>query len=214
MTTKVTANLIDTVANTQITGVMAVAQGGTGAANAASARANLDVPSRSGANATGTWAINISGSANSISGYTVNQNLGTANDVQFKSLGIGTAASGTAGELRTTNDITAWYSSDERLKTNIELIPEALKKVNGVSGVFFDWNDTALTMYPDRIERDVGVIAQQMQNVLPEVVATRDNGFLAVRYEKIVPLLIEAIKELDKKVKDLTEKLENNGTKG
>jgi hypothetical protein len=127
----------------------------------------------------------------------------SATDLQVDSLGVGTAASGTSGEIRATNDITAFYSSDERLKTNIEVIDSALDKVNNIRGVKFDWNEAALEMYPDRTYRDVGVIAQEIEKVLPEVVVDRDNGYKAVRYEKLVPLLIEAIKELKQEIEEL-----------
>ena len=66
------------------------------------------------------------------------------------------------------------------------------------SGNTFDWNDKS-----DKEGSDVGVIAQEILEVLPEAVTTRDNGYLAVRYEKLVPLLIEAIKELKAEVEDL-----------
>jgi hypothetical protein len=56
---------------------------------------------------------------------------------------------------------------------------------------------------------DIGIIAQEVQKILPEIVTTRDNGYMAVKYEKMVPLLIEAIKELSEQVKDLQEKLKD-----
>ena len=121
------------------------------------------------------------------------------------SLGVGTAASGTSGEIRTTNNITAYYTSDERLKENISPITNALEKVNQINGVNFDWTEEEITArggidgYFVR-KNDVGVIAQEIEQVLPEAVATRDNGYKAVRYELIVPLLIEAIKDLSKEI--------------
>ena len=127
----------------------------------------------------------------------------TNSNGQVNSLGVGVAASGTTGEIRTTGDIIAWYSSDENLKTNIERISNALIKVNTLDGVTFNWNELAIGK--DINEREAGVIAQQIKSVLPEVVTLRDNGYLAVKYEKIVPLLIESIKELTERV----EKLEN-----
>jgi hypothetical protein len=127
----------------------------------------------------------------------------TNSNGQVNSLGVGTAASGTEGEIRATGDITAYYSSDRRLKTNIVNIPNALIKVNELDGVTFNWNN--LAEGKDVNVREAGVIAQQIQAVLPEVVTQRDNGFLAVKYEKIVPLLIESIKELTNRVEVLEE---------
>lgn len=144
---------------------------------------------------------------NSIDGGSITIDAGTTidstTDLQIKSLGVGVAATGTTGEIIATNDITAFYSSDERLKTNISVIDNALVKLDNIRGVSFDWNDTAKEMYPDRTEHDVGVIAQEIEQVLPEVVVDRDNGYKAVRYEKIIPLLIQAIKELKQEVDEL-----------
>jgi len=104
-------------------------------------------------------------------------------------------------------DVTAYYSSDARLKNNITNIDNALLKVTEIRGVTFDWNDDYMSKQPkdDYFNRkhDVGVIAQEIEKVLPEAVATRDDGIKAVRYEKLVPLLIEAIKELKQEIDEL-----------
>ena len=134
----------------------------------------------------------------------IGQDVGTSADVRFNSIGVGTAAPGSGG-IRATGDITAAYSSDERLKTNITKIDNALVKVNALDGVTFNWNE--LAEGKDKDVREAGVIAQQVKEVLPEVVDERDTGYLAVKYEKIVPLLIEAIKELTKEVNDLKKQL-------
>lgn len=128
------------------------------------------------------------------------------------SLGVGTSASNVVGEIRAANDITAFATSDINLKENIIVIENALDKVLTISGVEYDWKDSYIE---DRggedglfvKKHDVGVIAQEVQKVLPEVVAQRPDGTLAVRYEKIVPLLIEAIKTLSQEVTDLKNKL-------
>ena len=106
------------------------------------------------------------------------------------------------GILSVTDDITAFFSSDERLKDNITPIEDPLAKVLSLSGNSFDWNDQS-----SHTGKDIGVIAQEIEKVLPEIVTTRENGFKAVQYEKITPLLIEAIKELSHKVDDLQQKL-------
>jgi len=122
------------------------------------------------------------------------------------SLGVGTSASGVAGEIRATNNITAFFSSDIRLKENIKNINNALEKVCQLNGVFFDWKEEELQKrggedgYFVR-KHDVGVIAQEVEKVLPEIVATREDGIKAVRYELLVPLLLEAIKELKEQIK-------------
>jgi len=108
------------------------------------------------------------------------------------------------GTLNVTGDITAFYTSDQRLKDNITPIPDALNKVLSISGNTFDWNDKS-----NKEGNDVGVVAQEILEVLPEAVTTRDNGYLAVRYERLVPLLIEAIKNLSAKVEDLQNQITN-----
>jgi hypothetical protein len=133
--------------------------------------------------------------------------LGTAGAPQFGSLGVGTAASGTTGEIRATNNVTAFYSSDGRLKDNVQVIANALDKVLQIRGVEFDWNN--LTEPEDGYfvrKHDIGVIAQEVEKVLPEVVATREDGTKAVKYDRIIPLLIEAIKELKAEVNQLKNK--------
>jgi hypothetical protein len=102
------------------------------------------------------------------------------------------------GNLGATGDITAFSASDHRLKDNITPISDALDKVLSISGNTFDWNKNS-----EKEGNDVGVIAQEILEVLPEAVITRDNGYLAVRYEKLIPLLIEAIKELKVEVEEL-----------
>jgi hypothetical protein len=109
-----------------------------------------------------------------------------------------TGGVGISGALFVGGDITAFDTSDQRLKDNIVPIPNALDKVLSISGNTFDWNNKS-----DKEGSDVGVIAQEIMEVLPEAVTTRDNGYLAVRYEKLVPLLIEAIKELKAEMEDL-----------
>lgn len=129
-------------------------------------------------------------------------------NTQVNSLGVGTAASGTVGEIRATNNITAFFSSDARLKENVKPITDALNKVSQIRGVEFDWTQEYLAQYGGEdgyfVRRhDVGVIAQEIQTVLPEVVAQREDGTLAVKYDRVVSLLIEAIKELREQVEQL-----------
>jgi hypothetical protein len=126
------------------------------------------------------------------------------------SLGVGTAPSGTTGEIRATNDITAYFSSDIRLKTNITQIQNALDKIKNIRGVEFDWVDEYLQNHGGEDgyfvrKHDVGVIAQEIEKVLPEVVAERDDGIKAVKYDRVVALLIEAVKELADQVKELKD---------
>lgn len=132
---------------------------------------------------------------------------GTSANPQHNSIGVGTAASTTAGEIRATNDITAFYSSDKRLKNNIINIESPLDKLNKINGVTFDWIETPGVH--SHTGSDIGVIAQEIEEVLPDIVTTRDNGYKAVKYDKLVALLIESNKELNKKVEELQIKVDN-----
>jgi hypothetical protein len=169
-----------------------------------------------GTHTTGNYVATITGTANQItvagSGLetaavtlSTPQDIHTSANVQFNSIGVGTAATAVAGEIRAINDITAFYSSDVRLKENIVPIENALSKVESISGNTYDWKEGYEEIHSHK-GNDVGVIAQEIEEILPQIVTNRDNGFKAVQYEKIIPLLIEAIKELSAKIKDLENK--------
>ena len=121
------------------------------------------------------------------------------------SLGVGTEASGVVGAILATNDVVAFASSDERLKENITLIENPLEKINQLSGYEYDW----IPMEGIHVHsgHDIGVIAQEVEKVFPEVVANRENGYKAVKYEKLVSVLIEGIKELKQEVETLKAKV-------
>jgi hypothetical protein len=144
-------------------------------------------------------------------GTVVVSNTTDGNDVQLDSLGLDTAASGTAGELRAANDVTAFYSSDIALKENIVKIPSPMEMVKKINGYFFDWKDSFIKSkggedgYFVR-KKDVGILAQDVEKVLPEVVATRQDGIKAVKYDRLVSLLIECVKDLQGQVDKLKGK--------
>jgi hypothetical protein len=120
-------------------------------------------------------------------------------------LGVGTATPNTVGLIRATNDVIAYYSSDERLKDNVFTISGSLDKLIAIRGVEFDW--IPMKGIHENEGHDIGVIAQEIEKVLPELVTTRDNGYKAVKYEKIVALLIESNKELLKRIEALENKI-------
>lgn len=136
------------------------------------------------------------------------QDIGTSSSVQFGSFGVGTAASGTTGEIRATNNVTAYYSSDRSLKENIRDIPDALNKACAIGGKLFDWTDDYVKKNGGADgyfvqKSDFGVIAQDVQKQLPVAVRTRDDGTLAVDYEKMCALAFAAIAELRAEVEAL-----------
>jgi hypothetical protein len=142
--------------------------------------------------------LNLKGVTSTLSGTAGTINFGTLNLYGGSTSTTIRAGAGTAtdyvdiqGNLRATYDITAFYSSDTRLKDNQEVISSALEKIDKISGISFNWNETS-----GKSGKDYGVLAQQVEQVLPEIVTTRPDGYKAVNYEKLIPLLIEAIKEL------------------
>ena len=111
-----------------------------------------------------------------------------------------TGGVGIGGALNVGGDITAFSSSDVSLKENITPISNAVDKVRSISGNTFTWNEKSVY----NGEEGTGIIAQEIEALeLPGVTETREDGTKAVRYDRLVPLLIEAIKELDGKIKSL-----------
>jgi len=159
------------------------------------------------------WGNHASAGYITSSGTATNFSSTTQNS-QFNSIGVGTAASTTAGEIRATNDVTAYYSSDRSLKENVINITNALEKVKQIRGVEFDWTQEYIDAkggedgYFTR-KHDVGVIAQEVEEVLPEVVGTREDGIKAVKYDRMVGLLIEAIKEQQSQIDELKQTVNN-----
>jgi hypothetical protein len=123
----------------------------------------------------------------------MNQGIATTDDVTFNTLSA-------------TGDIVAYASSDRRLKDEIIPISNPLEKINQIGGYSFIWNTEKQDIYKGK---DYGVIAQEIEEILPELVDTRENGYKAVKYDKLVSLLIEGIKELSEEVKELKEKINN-----
>jgi hypothetical protein len=156
-----------------------------------------------GANISGS----IPGTAAGLTDYTINQSLANTSDVQFRSIGVGTAPdTANTGSIRAIHNITAYYS-DDRLKTRLGSIENALDKVMSLTGFYHEANETAQALGYTPV-REVGVSAQDVQRVMPEVVAPApiDPQYMTVRYERMVPLLIEAIKELKTEVDLLKSK--------
>jgi len=149
-----------------------------------------------------------------------NLGLGSGDDVTFGTLRIDDATASTSktegalivdggvgigGALNVGGDVVAYASSDERLKDNIELISNPIEKVQSLKGVTWNWNDNA-----DELQQslpNVGVIAQDVEKVLPQLVTDRDNGFKGVDYAKLTGLLIEAVKDQQKQIDELKSKL-------
>jgi len=201
------------------TGTLPVASGGTGQTSFTNGQlliGNTTGNTLTKATLTGTASqITVTNGTGSIT-LSLPQDIDTSSNVQHGSLGIGTTATGTAGEIVATNQITSFYS-DERLKENIVLIPNALEKVMTLRGVTYEPNRLAES-FGFKKEKQVGVIAADVEAILPEavkpapfdmmlfennVISRSGEDYKTVQYEKLVPLLIEAIKELNNEVKKL-----------
>ena len=123
--------------------------------------------------------------------------------IRCRTLGIGVDPSDTQGEIRATNNITAYYS-DDRLKTKLGNIEDALHKLSSLSGFHYQANETAQSL-GYAVKKEVGVSAQEVLKVLPEAVAPApiSDEYLTVRYERLIPLIIEAIKELKQEIEQI-----------
>ena len=146
----------------------------------------------------------IFGIFNTTNSGTISLNAKNSGGTYNNILSLTSTIATVSGELNVTGDITAFSTSDQRLKENIVPIVNPLAKVLKISGNTYDWVQGS-----GKEGSDVGVIAQEILEVLPEAVTTRETGYLAVRYEKIIPLLIEAIKDLSAKVEDLQDQINN-----
>ena len=192
---------------THVSGTLPVANGGTGVTS--STGTGSVVLSDSPALVTPALGTPASGNLANCTFPTLNQNTtgsaatftSTSQNSQFNSIGVGTAASTVAGEIRATDNVTAFYSSDRTLKENIRDIPDALDKACAIGGKLFDWTDEYLAQHGGADgyfvqKSDFGVIAQDVQEQLPVAVRKRVDGTLAVDYEKMCALAFAAIAEL------------------
>lgn len=181
---------------------------------------SLSIGEKNAASSTGNIAYNnstgvITFTPPDLSSYlTATSNVAT----QVSSLGVGTAATSVGGEIRALNNITAYYSSDARLKENIEDINNAITTVAAIGGKTFDWTDDYVTQQGGADgyfvqKSDFGVIAQDVQAVFPRAVRTRPDGMLAVDYEKLSALAFAAIRELSSELDDLRAKLQELAVK-
>jgi hypothetical protein len=187
---------------------------GSGQINVASTTGDIALGTRTSGNyvatitagtgVSSTGATTGEGIAHTIS---IGQAVATTDNVRFASIGVGMAASGTAGRIDAANDIVAFSTSDIRLKENITPIPNAIEKIRKISGNTYDWKAELKDVHGYE-GNDVGVIAQEVEAVLPQLVQDRDNGYKAVKYDKLVALLIEGIKEQQQHIDNLTIQVE------
>jgi len=230
--TSVGFGAVDLSQSAAVTGTLPVANGGTG--NSSYTNGELLIGNTTGntltkatltastgisvTNGTGSITLTNTGVTSAVAGtgvavsagtgavtFSIGQAVATNSSVQFGSLGVGTAASGTTGEIRATNNVTAFYSSDRKFKENIREIDGALDKAVAIGGKYFDWTDEYIAEHGGEdgyfvTKSDFGVIAQDVQNTFPVAVKIREDGSLAVDYEKLCSLAFAAIAELKAEV--------------
>ncbi len=138
-----------------------------------------------------TGATTGEGIAHTIS---IGQSVATSASPTFAGLTIN-------GAITATGDITAYYSSDKRYKNNIQPITDALAKVRTLNGVTWEWNDDVSDV--TKAAPKTGLIAQEVQAVLPEVVKEKEDGYLGLDYAKMMGLMVEAIKEQQLQIEKL-----------
>ena len=114
-----------------------------------------------------------------------------------------TGGVGVTGAMYVGGEIVAYAASDIKLKENISKIDNSLEKLLKISGYQYHWNKIAQEMYPERTTLDVGVLAQEVKEIIPSAVVEREDGYLAVKYDKLIPLLIEAVKALKAEIEDM-----------
>ena len=118
---------------------------------------------------------------------------------------------GSGGDIVASNDVTAYGSpSDIRFKENVKPLENALDRVLKLQGVTFDWKEDSETRMYINLKEDIGFIAQQVQEVVPELVRQNDNGYLSLRDRGMTALLVESIKELKKENNELRDILKRN----
>jgi hypothetical protein len=138
-----------------------------------------------------TGATTGEGIAHTIS---IGQSVATSASPTFAGLTIN-------GAITATGDITAFFTSDKRHKNNIQIIPNALEKVRALNGVTWEWNDDVNEV--TKAAPKTGLIAQEVQAVLPEVVKQKEDGYLGLDYSKMMGLMVEAIKEQQLQIEKL-----------
>lgn len=191
-----------TIANTGVTSNVA----GTGV-SVSGATGAVTITNSGVTSAVAGTGVSVSGATGAVT-FSIGQAVATSSNVQFNSLGVGTAGSATAGEIRATNNVTAYYSSDIKFKENVRNIPNAAATAAAIGGKLFDWKDDYIEEHGGEdgyfiVKADFGVIAQDVLAKFPVAVRTRPDGSLAVDYEKLSALALAANAEHEARIAKL-----------
>jgi len=157
-------------------------------------------------NAAGSKTMATFNAANSVDLSFNNSTKFQTTNTGIKVIGnISGSSVSSSGDILADGDVVAYNSSDMRLKNNLQVIEGALDKIDGINGYEFDWNDKSPGWARQR-GHDVGVVAQEVQKIHPEIVEERKNGYLGVDYKRLVPLLIQSVKELKQEIDEIKQK--------
>jgi hypothetical protein len=126
--------------------------------------------------------------------------------VERLAVGLSATTPTSDGTINAEGDVVAYATSDKKLKENIQNIKDAVSKLDQLRGVEYDWKEGFEKIHPYS-GHDIGIIAQELEPIFPDAVTTRANGYKAVKYEKLVAVLIEGIKELNTEINVLKEKV-------
>ena len=151
-----------------------------------------------------TWGGRVPGETTSDYNMYFRMSAGTNRGFVFQNSTTEVAGIDASGNIRAIADVIAYSSSDKTFKDELSIIENPLDKIKNINGYNFTWNNKQTTYESGK--KDIGVVAQEIEKVLPEIVNTREDGSKAVKYDKIVALLIEGIKELKDEVEELKKK--------
>jgi len=187
-------NTLSNIANSSLTNSSVTITAGTGMSGGGSVAlgSTITLTNAGVTSAVAGTGVSVSGATGAVT-FSIGQAVATTSAVTFASVSA-------------TGDIIAYASSDRRLKDNIKNIENPIEKVQQLNGVTWEWNSNA-----DELQQSlptVGVIAQEVEEVLPQLVHNRENGYKGVDYAKLTGLLIEAIKEQQKQIDELKSKLQ------
>jgi hypothetical protein len=183
------------LSNAQLTNSSVTVTAGTGMSGggAVALGSSITLTNAGVTSAVAGTGVSVSGATGAVT-ISIGQAVATSSSPTFAGLTIN-------GAITATGDITAYFSSDKRFKSNIQLIPNALEKVSKLNGVTWTWNEDVNEV--TKTTPNTGLIAQEVQEVLPEVVMEREDGHLGLDYSKMVGLLVEAIKEQQIQIEEL-----------
>jgi hypothetical protein len=177
-----------TITNTGVTGITA----GTGISRDV-ATGGVTITNTGVTSAVAGTGVSVSGATGAVT-ISIGQAVATSSSPTFAGLTIN-------GAITATGDITAFFTSDKRHKNNIQIIQNALEKVRTLNGVTWEWNDDVNEV--TKAAPKTGLIAQEVQAVLPEVVKEKEDGYLGLDYSKMMGLMVEAIKEQQLQIEKL-----------